>query len=130
MPDVVLDSGVLIGLAEGDAAVRAFLHAAFEDPRTAPTRVVPAVVVAEAVRGGGRDAVINRFLKHAEIPAADLGAAWIAGALLGRVGGNATIDAFVVAAATRSGAVVVTVDRDDVPRLAEAAGVRVELLKG
>ena len=61
MPEVVLDTGILIGLADGDPTVRAFLAAAFDDPRTAPTRVVPAVAVAEAIRGSARDAVINRF---------------------------------------------------------------------
>ena len=82
------------------------------------------------VRGAVRDATVNRFLKHVAIPAADLDAARVAGALLGRVGGSATVDALVVAvAAERPGAVVVTVDADDVPPLAEAAGVRVELLK-
>lgn len=130
MPDVVLDSGILICLSDGDVAVRAFLQAAFEDERTSPRRLVPAVLVAEVVRGGARDATVNRFLKHAAIPAADLDAARVAGALLGRVGGSATVDALVVAvAAERPGAVVVTVDADDVPPLAEAAGVRVELLK-
>lgn len=130
MPDLVLDTGVLIGLADGDPVVRAFLQAAFDEPSTSPTRIVPAVVVAEAVRGGPRDAVVNRFLKHADTPAADVAAARTAGTLLGAVGGNATIDALLVAAAmARPGSVIVTVDRDDIPALADAAGVRVELLK-
>jgi len=130
--ELVLDTGVLIGLADGDALVRAFVQAAYENPATSSTgRVVPAVVVAESIRGSGRDAPINQFLKCATVVSADEQAARRAGALLAEVGGNATVDALVVAAAAlRPGSLVVTIDGDDLAPLCAAAAVDVEILKG
>lgn len=131
MRELVLDTGVLIGLAEGDPVVRAFLRAAYENPATSASgRVVPAVVVAESIRGSGRDTPINQFLKRSVIVATDEPGARRAGALLAEVGGNATIDALVVAVAeSRPGSVLITVDDDDLRPLCAAAGVSIEVLK-
>ncbi|HXO19553.1 MAG TPA: hypothetical protein VOA87_06465, partial [Thermoanaerobaculia bacterium] len=57
---LILDSGAVIALARGDTKARAFLVRALEF--MAPVEI-PVVVVAETVRGGPRDAPVNRVLK-------------------------------------------------------------------
>lgn len=92
--------------------------------------VVPAVVLAESVRGDGpRDANTNRALHAAFIEAMDERVARLAGGLRSRIGaGRRTLvaDALVVAAAAqRPQCTVLTADPDDLRRLGEVAGVRV-----
>src|SRR5215218_11024146 len=57
---LILDSGAVIALARGDQRARAFLARALE--LGAPVEI-PVVVLAETVRGGPRDAPVNRVLK-------------------------------------------------------------------
>jgi len=83
--------------------------------------IVPAVVLAETVRGNGpRDAPVNRVVKAVgNVSAAAEDQGRIAGALLGRTGSSATVDALVVAEAVhRGGGVILTGDLDDLRRLA------------
>lgn len=124
---LVLDSGAVSAWAQGHPAVRAWVQAAAE---AAVTVVVPAVVLAESVRGDGpRDARTNRVLHAALIEAMDERVARRAGALRSATGaGRRTLvaDALVVAAAAqRPDGTVVTADPDDLRRLGEAAGVEV-----
>jgi predicted nucleic acid-binding protein len=80
---------------------------------------IPVVVVAEVVRGGPRDAPVNRVLKAiGSVPAAREVHGRIAGDLLGKARSAATVDALVVAHAVESGgAHVLTGDREDLARL-------------
>jgi predicted nucleic acid-binding protein len=114
---VILDSGAVIALAQGNHRARAFLARALE----LKARVeVPVAVVAETVRGGPRDAPVNRVLKAVSaVPEAREVHGRIAGELLGAARSSATIDALVVAHAVAAGeAHVLTADRQDFARLA------------
>jgi predicted nucleic acid-binding protein len=115
---LILDSGAVLALARHDAGARAVLTAAWE---VGAEVVVPAVVVAETVRGHGpRDAPVNRVLNAVgHVAAATEDRARTAGTLLAAAKSNATVDALVVAEAVgRNGAVVLTGDVGDITLLA------------
>lgn len=114
---LILDSGAVIALARGDQRARAFLARALE--LLAPVEI-PVVVVAETLRGGPRDAPVNRVLKAVgTVPEAREVHGRIAGSLLGAARSVATVDALVVAHAIEDGgAHVLTGDREDLVRLA------------
>src|SRR6202023_3508680 len=110
---LILDSGAVIALARRDQRALAFLARALE------LRVqveIPVVVV----RGGPRDAPVNRILKAVgSVPAACEVHGRVAGGLLGTARSAATVDALVVAhAVAAGGAHVLTGDREDLARLA------------
>ncbi len=114
---LILDSGAVIALSRGDQRARAFIARAVE----LGARVeIPVVVVAETVRGGPRDAPVNRVLKAVDaVPDATEALGRAAGRLLGTAGSSATVDALVVAQAVAAGgAHVLTGDPDDLEPLA------------
>lgn len=117
---LILDAGAVIGLSRADVRARAALAAALEAGADVS---VPAVVVAETVRGGPADAPVNRVLKAVgAIDEADEAIGRTAGRLLGAAGSAATVDAIVVATAIEEGgAVVLTGDADVLRRLAGSA---------
>jgi predicted nucleic acid-binding protein len=95
--------------------------------------VVPAVVLAETLRGGPEDAQVNETLKKVDTLVVD-GALAREAAHLKRAAGiqgvAATIDALVVAAADRlGGAAVLTADPVDINRLGEHARNRVRAIR-
>jgi predicted nucleic acid-binding protein len=114
---LILDSGAVIALARGERKAKAFLARALE--LMAPVEI-PVVVVAETIRGGPRDAPLNRVLKAVgSVPDAREIHGRIAGHLLGAARSAATIDALVVAQAVAGGgAQILTGDREDLERLA------------
>jgi predicted nucleic acid-binding protein len=114
---LILDSGAVIALARGDGRARAFLARALEVG--APIEI-PVVVVAETVRGGPRDAPVQRVLKAiGSVPVAHEAHGRTAGRLLGAARSTATVDALVVAHAVESGgAQILTGDCEDLERLA------------
>lgn len=119
MARLVLDSGALIALAANAPRARRILADALLQDRQV---VLPAVVIAETTRGTARDAGINRIVKLAKrIVPIDEPAARLAGRLLARAGGNATIDALVVAVAIegREETIILTADLADLTRLAD-----------
>lgn len=98
---LILDSGAVIALSRGDQRARAFLARALE--LRAPVEV-PVVVVAETVRGGSRDAPVNRVLEAVgAVPEAREWHGRLAGRLLGHARSSATVDALVVAHAVAAG---------------------------
>jgi predicted nucleic acid-binding protein len=113
---LILDSGGVIALAREDHRARAALTAAWE---VGADVIVPAVVVAETVRGTARDAPVNRILNAVgNVASATEDTARVAGALLARARSAATIDALVVAEAVQGGGgVVLTGDADDLGAL-------------
>lgn len=123
---IVLDSGALSAWAQGDRGVRAWVQAAAERGTLV---VVPAVVLAESVRGDGpRDATTNRVLRSAIVDPVVETAARHAGALraaTAATGRTLIADALVVAAAVQRDGRVLTGDPDDLRGLGEAAGVEV-----
>ncbi|HVT59068.1 MAG TPA: PIN domain-containing protein [Thermoanaerobaculia bacterium] len=114
---LILDSGAVIALARGDQRARAFLARALE--LGAPV-AIPVVVLAETVRGGPRDAPVNRVLRAVgSVPEAREVHGRIAGELLGAARSAETVDALVVAhAVAAGGAHILTGDREDLVRLA------------
>lgn len=115
---LILDSGAVIALSRGDQRARAFLARALE--LRAPVGV-PVVVVAETVRGGPRDAPVNRVLKAVgAVPEARETHGRLAGRLLGHARSGATVDALVVAhAVAAGGGLVLTGDAKDFRPLSE-----------
>lgn len=125
---LILDSAAVIALSRGDQRARAFIARALE--LGVPIEI-PVVVVAETVRGGARDAGVNRVLKAVgSVPAAREIHGRLAGSLLGRARSTATVDALVVAQAVEAGgAQVLTGDPHDLRALAAAhPEVRVHVL--
>jgi len=115
---LVLDSEGLSKAAGFDERTAAFIKTALlEQARV----VVPAVVLAEVLRGGSRDASVHHVLKHFEVAVVTGDVGRSAGELLGEVGGNNTIDAIVAAVArSASGPVVLlTSDVEDLARLTD-----------
>jgi predicted nucleic acid-binding protein len=114
---LILDAGAVIALSRSDVRARAALAAAREAGADVS---IPAVVVAETVRGAAADAPVNRIIKAVgEVSAADERAGRTAGRLLGEAGSDSTIDAIVVASAVEAGgAVILTGDPDDLRTLA------------
>jgi predicted nucleic acid-binding protein len=113
---LILDAGAVIALSRADARARAVLAAALESGADVS---IPAVVVAETVRGVAADAPVNRIVKAVgEVSAADERVGRTAGRLLGEAGSDSTIDALVVASAVEAGgAVILTGDPDDLRAL-------------
>jgi predicted nucleic acid-binding protein len=112
---LILDSGALIGWSRGDPRVRAQLREAMARHVVVH---VPVVVLTETLRGGPRDAAVNRVLKATGSAATEPGTGRLAGVLLGRTGGRNTADALVAAECTAvPGSVLLTSDPDDLGRL-------------
>jgi predicted nucleic acid-binding protein len=114
---LILDAGAVFALSRADVRARATLAAAVEARAEVS---IPAVVVAETVRGAAADAPVNRVLKAVgEVDVVGETIGRTAGCLLGEAGSNATVDAVVVATAVEAGAaVVLTGDPDDLRALA------------
>lgn len=120
-PRLVLDSGGLIALSRDDPRARAFLAT-----RGGAEVIVPAVVVAETVRGNARDAAVNRILAAiGNVVSVDEALARSAGSLIGSTKSEAgAVDALVVASsAAAGGGIILTSDVDDPTTCQAAAGL-------
>ncbi len=125
---LILDAGAVIALSRADQRARAALAAALEAGAEVS---IPAVVVAETVRGVAADAPVNRIVKAVgEVNVADERVGRSAGRLLGEARSDSTIDALVVASAVEAGgAVILTGDPDDLRALAgDRPGVVIQAL--
>lgn len=113
---VVLDSGALIAFERADARLRALVREAL---RTKARLVVPAGVMGQVWRGGGRQVALRGLLHGptTEVPPLDRVLAEAAGVLCGRAGTSDVIDASVVLTARRLDARVLTSDPEDLLRL-------------
>lgn len=120
---LVLDTGALLALERGAPRVRALLRRALEG---GGVLCVPAGVVAQAWRGGPRQARVARLLGDpiVEVLPLDDVTARSVGLLCGRSGHADIVDVHVALLARKRGAVVVTSDPDDLQRVDPA----VELL--
>lgn len=109
---LVLDVGALIAVEAGERATAAVIEAARQEGRFV---VVPAGVVGQVWRGGGRQARLARLLNARGVvvePLTDTGAR-AAGVLCGKTGTRDVVDASVVLAARHHRATVVSSDRVD-----------------
>ena len=109
---LTLDTGALLALERGDSRVRALLRRALE--RGLPLSV-PAGVVAQAWRGGPRQARVARLLADPSVHVAPLDdmTARAVGLLCGHSGHRDIVDVHVALLAQEQGHTAVTSDPED-----------------
>ena len=129
MARVSFDSGVLIALDRGDKRAWGWLTRAV-DRGEAP--LVSAAAVAEAWRGGRRQARLAAALQVCDVRIVDQPLAPRAGEALATTGGEDPVDALVAATAAADGALLVTGDPDDMRAFADRhfRSLRVAALSG
>jgi predicted nucleic acid-binding protein len=121
---VTYDTGALVAAERNDRRMWA-LHAGFLAEEVVPT--MPAAVLAEAWRGGSRQASLVRLLALCIVePMSEVQARRV-GVLAGRVRHRGIVDVTVVEGAVRRDDAIVTSDPDDIRRIAAAAGVRAKI---
>jgi predicted nucleic acid-binding protein len=121
---VVYDAGALIAAERNDRRMWADHRVRLE---AGVVPVVPAPVVAEGSRSR-RQVQLARLLRGCEVVPLDAATAHDVGRLLGRSHTNDVVDATVVAVAITRHASVVTMDRADISRVANAAGARLVVI--
>lgn len=121
---VTYDSGALLAAERNDRRMWA-LHAGFLALGVTP--VVPAPVLAQVWRGGGRQANIARVLAMTKVEAMTTDLAKAIGILAGRSGHYDVVDVAVVEGALRRGDSVVTADSEHLRAIADAVGVRLRV---
>ncbi len=116
---LILDSGALI-LGERDRRIDALLKKWASEGASI---IVPAIALAEATRGGPRDATINRIVHAVErVASIDEPIARNAGRKLARRKNAGTVDAVIMAAAEHHQATdIATTDPIDMKALSESA---------
>ncbi len=122
---VTYDTGALIAAERNDRRMWA-LHAGFLAEEILP--VVPAPVLAEAWRGGARQASLARVMAACTVEDMDEAQARVVGVLAGRASHDDVVDVAVVEGATRRGDAVVTSNAGHIHLIAKAtgSGLRVE----
>jgi predicted nucleic acid-binding protein len=121
---VTYDTAALVAAERNDRRMWA-LHAGFLAEEVVP--VVPAPVLAEAWRGGPRQASLSRLLAMCEVEPLSEEQARQVGILAGKAGHDDVVDVAVVEGAIRRGDAVVTSNEDDIRRIADAASARVRI---
>lgn len=109
----VLDAGALVALERGDGRARALVEGEEAD------LIIPAPVLAQVWRDGGRQARLAALLKRkrTSVQVFDERVAKAAGVLCGRTDTSDIADASVVLAGRSHRALVVTTDAEDIRRL-------------
>lgn len=112
MTGFCLDAGALIALERGDARIARMLREALDRGMRLD---VPAVVLAQAWRGGARQARLARFLAATGLTVVPLDAttARAVGELCAITGANDVVDGHVALHARMTGLAVLTSDPDD-----------------
>lgn len=124
MAGVTYDTGALIAAERNDRRMWA-LHAGFLTEEVAP--VVPAPVLAEAWRGGSRQANVTRLLAMCTVEWMTEDQARQVGILAGCSGHDDIVDVTVVEGAGRRGDAVVTSNREHIEKVAQAANVTLHI---
>lgn len=129
MAGVTYDTGALIAAERNDRRIWA-LHAGFLAEEAVP--VVPAPVLAEAWRGGPRQANISRLLSMCDVEQMTEDQARQVGILIGRSGHDdvvdvTVVDVTVVEGAIRRGDAVITSNRKHIEQVAQSAGVTLHI---
>lgn len=124
---VTYDTGALLAGERNDRRMWA-LHAGFLAADVSP--VVPAPVLAQAWRGGSRQASLSRLLALCEVEPMSEPLARAVGVVAGRSSVSDVVDLAVVEGALRRTDGVVTSDPDDLSTIAEALGksLRIEVV--
>ena len=121
---VTYDTGALIAGDRNDRAMWA-LHAGFLAEEVSPT--VPAPVVAEAWRGGSRQANLARFLALCTIESMEADQAKAVGVLSGKAAHHDVVDVTVVEGALRRRDAVVTSNPTHIRAIADAVRGRLNI---
>ncbi|HEX5294654.1 MAG TPA: hypothetical protein VFX25_37760 [Streptosporangiaceae bacterium] len=121
---ITYDTGALVAADRGERRQWA-RHRALLGRREVPT--VPSPVLAQAWRGGSRQALLSRILAGCDIEVLDDARAKAAGALAARAGVTDIVDACVVEGALRRRDVVISCDPGDLTAIAAAAGCHLEI---
>lgn len=124
MNGVTYDTGALVAGERNDRRMWA-LHAGFLAEEVVP--VVPAPVLAEAWRGGARQASLSRLLSMCAVEPMSEEQARRVGVLAGRAAHDDVVDVTVVDGAIRRRDAVVTSNEDHIRRVADAARVRLRI---
>ena len=125
MAGVTYDTGALVAGERNDRRMWA-LHAGFLAEEVVPT--VPSPVLAQAWRGGARQASLARLLAMCDVePLAEAQARRV-GELAAMARHDDVVDVVVVEGALRRKDAVVTSDEADIRRIASAAGVHVRIV--
>lgn len=124
MGGVTYDTGALVAAERNSRQIWA-LHAGYLAEEVIPT--VPAAVLAEAWRGGSRQASLSRLLRMCDTEPMSEELARNVGVLAGKSGHNDVVDVSVVEGAVRRGNAVVTSNMTHIRKVADAAGVRLRL---
>ena len=124
MGGVTYDTGALVA-AECNSRQIWALHAGYLAEEVIPT--VPAAVLAEAWRGGSRQASLSRLLRMCDTEPMSEELARNVGVLAGKSGHEDVVDVSVVEGAVRRGDAVVTSNMTHIRKVADAAGVRLRL---
>lgn len=121
---VTYDAGALVAADRGERRMWA-RHRALLVARAVPT--VPAPVVAQAWRGGSRQALLARLLQGCDVETLDDPRARSVGALAAKAGTSDVVDACVAEGALRRHDLVVSSDPDDLEAIADAVHRRLEV---
>jgi hypothetical protein len=121
---VTYDTGALIAADRGERRLWA-RHRALLAARVSPT--VPAPVVAQAWRGGGRQALLGQLLRGCDVEPLDDQLARAVGTLAARAGTTDIVDATVAEGALRRHDLVISSDPDDLAALAGRVQRRLEV---
>ena len=124
MDGVTYDTGALVAAERNSRQIWA-LHAGYLAEEVIPT--VPAAVLAEAWRGGSRQASLSRLLRMCDTEPMSEELARNVGVLAGKSGHEDVVDVSVVEGAVRRGDAVVTSNMTHIRKVADAAGVRLRL---
>ena len=101
------------------------LHAGFLAEEVVPT--VPTPVLAEAWRGGARQASLSRFLRLCTTEELTDEQARAVGVLAGKAGHDDIVDVTVVEGAARRGDAIVTSNHTHIDKIAKAARARAHI---
>lgn len=125
MAGVTYDTGALVAGERNDRRMWA-LHVGFLAEEVTP--VVPAAVLAQAWRGGARQASLSRMLAGCEIDDLTGERGRAVGELAGRSGIPDIVDVSVIEVAFRRGTdVVVTSDKSEIQQVARVVGRRIRI---
>ena len=121
---ITYDTGALVAADRGERRQWARHHALLTH-REVPA--VPSPVLAQAWRGGSRQALLSRVLAGCDIEVLDDARAKAAGALAARAGITDIVDACVVEGALRRRDVVISSDPGGLTAIAAAVSCRLEI---
>ena len=121
---VTYDTGALVAADRGERSQWA-RHRALLAHREIPT--VPSTVLAQAWRGGSRQALLSRLLAGCDIEVLDDARARAAGTLAARAGTTDIVDASMVEGALRRRDLIVSSDPADLTAIGAAISCHLEI---